>query len=102
MSHMSKKNIKVVMLSPFRKFSDTREFMMEFEEKATFGDMVSELVKKYGSEFASTLMDEDKKIHDSITVLIDGKNISTKPDSGFSEPLKENGTYIFCAFMAGG
>ena len=95
-------NIKLTFLSPFHKFSKDREFTVEMDEEATFGDLIQTLIEKFGNEFKETIIDENNLIADWISVMRGGENVSSKPDSGFSEKLVEDSEYVFCAFISGG
>ena len=95
-------NIKLTFLSPFHKFSKDREFTVEMDEEATFGDLIQTLIEKFGNEFKETIIDENNLMADWITVMQGGENVSSKPDSGFSEQLVEDSEYVFCAFISGG
>ena len=94
--------IKIVLLAPFRKFSKEREFSLEFQEGNNFTNLVDILVKKFGEEFAQTLLDENKQIHSHVTVMKAGKSLSVDSYSDPSEPLLSDQEYVFCAFMSGG
>jgi molybdopterin converting factor small subunit len=95
-------SIKITFLSPFHKFSGEREFEVEFKEGDTFGDLVKKLGEKFGDEFKETILDENNRIEDWISVMKNGRNIGSKPDSGFSEMLEKDDEFIFCAFISGG
>ena len=94
--------IKLTFLSPFHKYSKEREFSVDMKEGDTFGDLIQTLIKKFGNEFKETIIDENNLIADWISVMRGGENVSSKPDSGFSEKLVEDSEYVFCAFISGG
>ena len=95
-------SVKITFLSPFHKFSGEREFSVEFKEADTFGDLIKKLIEKFGTEFKETILDENNRIVDWISVMQNGVNIGSKPDSGYSEMLEKDDEFIFCAFISGG
>ncbi len=101
---MSSNMIKVMMLYPFHQFVNDKKksFTITFNEGDTFEDLTIILTNMFGDEFTKLLLDEDNKIHDHISVMKDGSNITSQPDCGFSVPLKNNQEYVFCSFIPGG
>ncbi|MBU0756522.1 MAG: hypothetical protein KKF44_00525 [Nanoarchaeota archaeon] len=104
---MEKENfVKVVLLTPFERFSDKknskREIEIRFKKGETFGDLVEKLAKKFGREFEQTLFDKTGQIDDDVMVMLDGRNISAKKGSGFSEELVCGKEYVFCSVISGG
>jgi len=96
-------SIKITFLSPFHKYSGEREFTVELrKEEDTFGDLIKKLIEKFGTEFKETILDENNRIADWISVMKNGRNIGSKPDSGYSEKLEKDDEFIFCAFISGG
>ena len=75
---------------------------MEFKEGDSFGDLIKKLNKKFGDKFKETILDENNLVADWISVMKNGRNIGSKPDSGFSETLEKDDEFIFCAFISGG
>jgi molybdopterin converting factor small subunit len=76
--------------------------MMSFQIKDTFEDLVQKLITKFGPDFKETLLNQQQQIHDWISVMVNGTNISSEDDSGFSHPLSHEQEIVFCAFMSGG
>ena len=99
---MTQKQVRVTFLPPFREFSEKRDFYINFQNKETFRDLIHKLIKEFGPKFEETLLNKEQKIHEWISVMMDGTTISTREDSGFSLPLSNQQEFVFCAFMSGG
>ena len=100
---MKEKNqVKVVMLTPFEKISGKREIEVAFRKGDTFEDLVEKLIRKFGKDCERTLMSKENRIDDDVMVVLAGKNISARSDSGFKELLKEDQEYVFCSVISGG
>ncbi|MHA2407708.1 MAG: MoaD/ThiS family protein [Candidatus Ranarchaeia archaeon] len=99
---MTQNHVRVTFLPPFREFSEKRDFQIDFQTNDTLKELVEKLIEDFGPKFKETLLNKQNKIHEWISVMIDGTTISTKEDSGFSHPLSHRQEVVFCAFMSGG
>lgn len=91
--------VKVRFFTKLRELVGNREDELEFKEPITAADLLSFLVKRYGSNFKNYIYGEDGKVKSFLQFLVNGRSITTL--EGFETKLK-NGDVIAIIPPVGG
>jgi len=91
--------VKVRAFAILKELVGKREVELEFEEPITVADLISFLVKRYGSGFKNYIYSEDGEVTSFLQFLVNGRSITTL--EGFETKLK-NGDIIAIIPPVGG
>jgi len=92
--------VKVRFFTKLRELVGKQEVELEFEEPITVAELLSFLVKRYGSSFKNYVYGEDGKVKNFLQILVNGRSITTL--EGFETKLKNRDIAVIIPPAAGG
>lgn len=92
--------VEVKYYAMLREATGKRREVIEIPVKSSVGDLVSLLSKRYGGDFTRYIYDEEKRVRDYLSFMLNGVNINSL--EGFGTHLKAGDTLAILPPVGGG
>lgn len=91
--------ISVKFFATIRQAAETSETIVEINN-GTVGQVINDLIVKYGGKFGDTILENDGRLKKNIKVLLNGRDIDYI--NGLDSAIKDKDTIYLFPAIAGG
>ncbi len=92
--------VEVKYYAMLREATGKRKEVVEIPVKSSVGDLVGFLSERYGGDFTRYVYDDEKRVRDYLSFMLNGVNINSL--KGFGTPLKAGDTLAILPPVGGG
>ena len=92
--------VEVKYYAMVREATGTRREVVEVAAKSSVGDLVDLLVERYGGDFTRYVYDEEKRVRDYLSFMLNGVNVNSI--KGFDTPLNDGDVLSLLPPVGGG
>ena len=93
-------NVKIKFFTSLREITGNKMVNLQLKNKISVEQLLSLLLEKYGQEFRDYVYNQEGKVQDFLSFLINGKNINNL--QGFNTVLKEGDIIAILPPVGGG
>ena len=92
--------VEVKYYAMLREATGKRREVVDIPVKSSVGDLVGLLSERYGGDFTRYVYDDEKRVRDYLSFMLNGVNINSL--EGFGTPLKTGDTLAILPPVGGG